>query len=136
MPGDNRNPSSRRSNRGRRGEGSYKCRGYIYVYCPEHPYAFKNGCVPEHRLIMEEKLGRYLLPSETVHHKGIRYGDIRNRSDNLTDNLELRIGNHGEGIVLMCANCELRKEIRLLKWQVKQLNELLYGSKSEIPDWF
>ena len=144
MPGDNRYPFRRRANRGKSKDGKYKTSdGYMLIYRPNHPYAFKNGCVSEHRLVVEQKIGRYLLPSETVHHKGIRYSDIKNRSDNLIDNLELRIGQHGKGIALICASCELReevvelkKQVKLLKWQVKQANELLYGSKSEAPDWF
>ena len=31
--------------------------------------------VPEHRLLIEEKIGRYLKPNETVHHKD---GDKQN----------------------------------------------------------
>ena len=37
----------------------------------------------EHRLVMEEKLGRLLLPSEVVHHKD------GNKTNNHPDNLEL-----------------------------------------------
>lgn len=57
--------------------------GYIKAIAKGHPLADKNGYVLEHRLVMEQKLGRKLLPHERVHHKnGIR-------SDNSPDNLEL-----------------------------------------------
>lgn len=43
------------------------CKGYILLYAPEHPYSV-NGYIFEHRLVMEDILGRYLMPSEVVHH--------------------------------------------------------------------
>lgn len=57
--------------------------GYVYIYMPDHPYATGNKVVLEHRLVMEQILGRYLLPGEVVHH---RNGD---RMDNRPENLEV-----------------------------------------------
>lgn len=42
--------------------------GYWLVHMPGHPHATKGGYVREHRLVMEAKLGRYLLPTEAVDH--------------------------------------------------------------------
>lgn len=66
--------------------------GYIAIYCPEHPSAWpKTNCVFEHRLVMEEHIGRCLENDEEIHHKN------GNRSDNRIENLELRVGHHGPG---------------------------------------
>lgn len=47
--------------------------GYIYQYSPDHPNATKSGYVLQHRLVVEKRIGRFLLPSEAVHHiNGIR----------------------------------------------------------------
>lgn len=42
--------------------------GYVLRYRPEHPHCNSNGYIREHRLVMEQKLGRLLLPVEVVHH--------------------------------------------------------------------
>lgn len=65
-------------------KGMYKQNGYILAKAEYHPYANKRGYVPLHRLVMENHLGRYLIPrKELVHHID---GD---RSNNEFINLKL-----------------------------------------------
>lgn len=68
--------------------GEKLMKGYVYRRSPDHPNGTKHGnYVAVHRLVMEEKLGRYLLPTEVVDHID---GDIRN---NHPDNLRLFASN-------------------------------------------
>jgi len=41
---------------------------YRLTYMPDHPDAPKHGWMMEHRLVMEQKIGRRLLRREVVHH--------------------------------------------------------------------
>lgn len=119
--------------------GQYKNHGYIFIKVLSddffYPMVNSNGYVREHRLVMARHLGRNLQPWEIVHHKGIRYSGIENRSDNLIDNLELTTnGSHARehskgyrdgyqrGYSDGCASQikELKQEIRLLRWQISQ----------------
>lgn len=50
--------------------GRHKFNGYIFIYSPYHPYQTKKKYVFEHRLVIEQQIGRYLLPEERVHHLG------------------------------------------------------------------
>lgn len=43
-------------------------KGYLLRYAPDHPNAINGRYVAEHRLVMEQKLGRLLLRKEAVHH--------------------------------------------------------------------
>jgi hypothetical protein len=57
--------------------------GYVLLYLPDHPNASVNGQYSQHRLVMEQTLGRYLVKGENVHHKN----GVRN--DNRPENLEV-----------------------------------------------
>ena len=48
--------------------GLHYHKGYVLVYAPKHPNANKNKYMNRSRLVMEKHLGRYLLPTEIVHH--------------------------------------------------------------------
>lgn len=65
--------------------------GYIRVRDPSHPNSDSLGRVLEHVRVMAEKIGRPLLPDETVHHiNGVR-------DDNRPENLELWVSRHPKG---------------------------------------
>lgn len=68
--------------------------GYVLVKAPKsHPHARQDGSILEHRLVMEEHLGRHLGPEEVVHHvNGVK-------DDNRIENLQLResVRKHGHG---------------------------------------
>ena len=57
--------------------------GYVLIFTPKHPFCDANCYVREHRLVMEKHLGRYLLPTERVHHIN------QIKTDNKIENLML-----------------------------------------------
>lgn len=56
---------------------------YNYARVPNHPNCNRCGYVLEHRIVMENKLGRLLRKDEAVHHIN------HNRKDNRPENLEV-----------------------------------------------
>jgi len=95
--------------------------GYILVTIqpdnPFYPMAGRKGVVGEHRLVVAKRLNRCLTKGEDVHHKnGIR-------DDNRDENLELVSRTNHNLRTTFCTNCELKKEIRLLRYQQKIMLE-------------
>ena len=66
-------------------------KGYKMIHTPDHPNASGYGYVMEHRLVMEEHIGRYLTRAEVVHHKNGR------KADNRIENLELMAKRQHDG---------------------------------------
>lgn len=117
--------NSRRENHPAWKGGKRKASGYIAIRLfsddPYYEMVGKHREVYEHRLVMAKHLGRCLLKSEQVHHKnGIK-------DDNRIENLELLSTASHAMLSTICSSCDLRKEIRLLRLQVKTLSEALQG---------
>jgi len=107
---------------------------YILVYRPDHPHAKNDRYVFEHRLVMEQALGRYLEPSEIVHHiNGVK-------DDNRLENLEVKVnGQHitdhweagHEANAYRAENMGLHAENEQLREQVKELEAYIGLLESE-----
>lgn len=78
--------------------------GYVLIHAPQHHLADGGGYVREHRLVMEQKLGRPLAQGEVVHHID---GD---KANNHPDNLEL-FADNGQ---------HLRREWEKPEWRAHQ----------------
>ena len=72
--------------------------GYVLVYSQKWSLR-KSKQEIQHRVVMQESLGRRLEKHETVHHIN---GD---RADNRIENLQVRSGRHGKGVIHKCSDC-------------------------------
>ncbi len=101
-------------------DGKIKRSGYIYLKRRDHPNCGKQGYVAEHRIVMEEYLGRHLTKKEVVHHIN------DNREDNRIENLKL-FESHGQHTKL--AHPEIYIDVAAINKGKKPPN---YARKSHI----
>lgn len=103
---------------------------YIYLCKKEHPSANYAGYVLEHRLVMEQHLGRFLDSEEVVHHKN------GNKHDNRIENLELFSTNGDHLAAELKGRCpkwtaEGKKRILAAHRQWCQQQRILLHSKAD-----
>jgi hypothetical protein len=101
--------------------GSFERSGYRFIWKPDHPHANNIGYVREHRLVMEEKLGRILDLKEIVHHIN---GD---KLDNRPENLSLIVSNSKHAVMHFTGR-------KFTEEHKKKLSESRKGKVPYIPD--
>jgi hypothetical protein len=89
--------------------GLLKANGYIQEYVsmndPMYSMANSQGYCAQHRLVVARAFGRPLSEHESVHHVN------GSKTDNRLENLQLRQGKHGTGIVMRCGCCGSTKVV-------------------------
>ena len=116
--------------------GRRKAHGYIMIWCPTHPFCDKEGYIMEHRLVMEKHLGRYLKPTESVHHKNIHnLSKKENKLDNTIENLELTTPSKHSSHHRLEELAERRKEIMKRICSVCGSNKTAYNKIENYYIW-
>jgi len=127
--------------------------GYVKILlAPDdffYPMTNPKHYVLEHRLVMAKHLGRNLQPWEEVHHGGTKFprGSKEDKQDNRIENLEIMTkachsAEHNKGYRDGYQKGltdgkdkqveELKREIKLLQWQVKQIHEQVFSEEIKI----
>jgi len=86
----------------------YSRGAYKYIVDKNHPYCDKRGRVGYHKYVLEQKLGRYLLPEEWVHHIDENKDNNNPRNLELTNRSEHARKHRSTGrtvIELTCSQC-------------------------------
>ena len=86
--------------------GRIEAWGYWKIWRPDHPKA-SNNYVLEHRLVMEEKIGRLLKEDEIVHHLD---GNKKNNNPNNLQLLKRGGGQKFHGFPTHCPKCNFSLE--------------------------
>lgn len=81
--------------------------GYLFILSIDHPHKSVRNTVAEHRLVVEDAIGRYLKPEEVIHHID------GNKANNHITNL-LLLPNQSEHAKLHYKTRKLDKKGKLL----------------------